>query len=275
MKQMLVPIMSAIVGVIAFFLTHLYIERVKGEVARERAALEEQYQTEHVLVATRNIVANEKITEEMLGKARILRRMRSTQHISTKDYQQVLGKRVRFSISEKDPIEWDSIDLPTARGSELARIVKSKLRAVSINVGGNNAVSSLIAPNDRVDVLGTFTFPSDDTPGDVKNVTLTILQDVTVLATGQRMANDNSGLFNAPGRQAAYSTVTLEVTPNEAELLVFAENSQGRLTLTLRNPLDPGFLDQTELESVNFDHLQNKIPEFNKVRQRDVLKHNR
>ena len=56
---------------------------------------------------------------------------------------------------------------------------------------------------------------------------------------------------------------------------MFAENSQGRLALTLRNPLDPGFLDQTELESVNFDHLQNKIPEFNKVRQRDVLKHNR
>ena len=275
MKQMLIPIMSAIIGVIAFFLTHLYIEKVNKGIDDERLRLQQQFETTVVIVASKDIVANEKITKEMLGTLTIQKSLIKPQHITVEEHTQIFGKRARFSIPEGSPIEWSSIDLPYARGSELARIVKTKLRAVSINVGGNNAVSSLIAPNDRVDVLGTFTFPAEDKPGEVKNVTLTILQDVTVLATGQTMANDNTARFNAPGRQRAYSTVTLEVTPSEAELLVFAENSQGRLTLTLRNPLDPGFLDQEELESVNFDHLQNKIPEFNRVRQREVLKHNR
>ncbi len=274
MKQMLVPIMSAIVGVIAFFLTHLYIVKVNNEIDAERQRLAEEYQTVKVIVASRDLIAGEKLSQDKLGTKRILKSMQTGQHIPTSDFKDILQKKIRFNIKSKEPVEWDSLDLPYSRGSQLAGMVNNQLRAVSINVGGNNAVSSLIAPNDRVDVLGTFSFPSKTTPGEVEAITMTILQDVGVLATGQQLANDRRRVAQM-NRSQGYSTVTLEVTPREAELLVFSENSQGRLTLTLRNPLDTGYLNESALDSVNFDHLKTKIPEYNDTRQKQVLKRNR
>ena len=61
------------------------------------------------------------------------------------------------------------------------------MRAVSINCSGAASVSSMVKPNDHVDVIGTFDFDRGDARK--KNfVTCTILQNVLVLATGSRTA---------------------------------------------------------------------------------------
>jgi len=106
--------------------------------------------------------------------------------------------------------------------------------------------------------------------GGVETITLTVLQDVTVLATGQALANQ----IPAPGARGAeraprsYGAITFEVTPREAELLVFAQTVRGRLTLALRNPADVTFI--TNPPTINFDHLQKKLPELNMIRQREI-----
>ena len=41
-----------------------------------------------------------------------------------------------------------------------------------------------------------------------------------------------------------------------------------RLTLALRNPRDVSF--EKSLPPVDFDHLENKLPEFNLFRQREI-----
>jgi len=47
---------------------------------------------------------------------------------------------------------------------------------------------------------------------------------------------------------------------------------KGRLTLSLRNPSDVvDYLQAKDLESVNFQDIEKKIPEYNSIRQRSVI----
>jgi pilus assembly protein CpaB len=119
-----------------------------------------------------------------------------------------------------------------------------------------------------VDILGTFTFPSNKGDPQLDTVTLTILQNVTVLATGKDTARSLTEAAIQTGggarRPSSYSTVTLLVTPKEAEMLVFAMQ-KGRLTLTLRNPSDVS--SARDLGNINFNYLEKKVGEFNDARQ--------
>jgi len=69
-------------------------------------------------------------------------------------------------------------------------------------------------------------------------------------------------------RSSSYSTVTLEVTPREAELLVFAQQMKGRITLALRNSGDVSF--EKDLPTVNFEKMESELQELNTYRQRNI-----
>jgi pilus assembly protein CpaB len=78
----------------------------------------------------------------------------------------------------------------------------------------------------RVDVTVTGRPPSGQ-----ETLTTTVLQNITVLSAGQTMAADaRGGAINAP-------TVTLLVTPEQAEIIILA-GSEGRIQLVLRNGSD-------------------------------------
>ena len=94
-------------------------------------------------------------------------------------------------------------------------------------------------------------------------VTRTLLQDVLVLATGQQTAQSLSEGGN-------YSLVTLEVLPHEAEVLTFAEQMRGRLTLVLRNPNDQASVK--ELKDLDFSQIRADLEALNKRRQEKLGK---
>ena len=137
-------------------------------------------------------------------------------------------------------------------------------RAVSIAVDNTSSVSGLIEHNDFVDVIATFRFPNEQGTSRLDTITMTILQKVSVLATGQEHARQPG---NYKGRRV-YSTITLSVTPHEAELLVFAQQ-KGKITFTLRNPLDAKYEENLHEEGVNFDYLKPHIKEYMKKRKKD------
>ena len=151
----------------------------------------------------------------------------------------------------------------------MARVIQSRIqrgmRAVSIPVSGETAVSGLVRPNDHVDILGTFTFDSKTQPGEVETVTFTVIQDVTVLATGQETARTELSGMNARKR-SSYNTVTISVYPAEAELLAFAMNVKGSLALSLRHPEDVTAMPSTP--PIDFQKLQDELPRLNEKRQR-------
>jgi Flp pilus assembly protein CpaB len=117
-----------------------------------------------------------------------------------------------------------------------------------------------------VDILGTFTFPSVANPTQVESVTLTLMQNVTVIAAGSQIAGQSDMDRRGGG---GYSTITFSVTPREAEILVFAQQTRGQLYLSLRNPSDRDA--ENELPSVNFDYIESVLKEINQKRQMDIL----
>ena len=63
----------------------------------------------------------------------------------------------------------------------------------------------------------------------------------------------------------SYSTVTLELTPKEVEMIIFA-SQKGRLTMSLRNYEESAITQK--LQSVNWDFLQKNIMNYNAEREK-------
>ena len=262
MKQKLVLLISVGVGLLAFWLTARYL-------AAERDKLYRGAEQVQILAANRDLPAGTVLTFADLARKRVYKTAVGENVFRPEDLERVLDKKLRFSLRREEPLWWSHVDVPEVGRGGLAPMVKSGLRALSIGVGGQQAVSGLVQPNDRVDVLGTFELPARDQAAELETVTLTMLQDVTVLATGQRLAQDELFDDDAWSRRAGgYNTVTLEVTPREAELLVFAQQLKGTLTLTLRNPADVGF--ERDLPTVNFDRVESSLPALNEYRQQQI-----
>jgi pilus assembly protein CpaB len=264
MKQKLVPIISVVIGLLAFLLTQQYlhgrikdIDELRKKIARDNVQVV-------VVAAAEDVPTGSSLKQNDLGKIRIDQRSVRGRTVLPEEAGFLLGRRTLFPLKKNEPILWSDIEGGSDLGMSLAPMISKKLRAISLTASGAAAVSGLIQPTDRVDILGTFSFPSKKVIGEMETVTITVLQDVTILATGQKLAKSRTQ--DARGASSGYSTVTVEVTPREAEILVFAQQMQGRLTLTLRNPSDMHF--EQSLPEVNFEQLEKTLPELNNDRQR-------
>lgn len=267
MKQKIIPVVSVAIGIVAFILTYQYLVGKHRELARKEAEIYAGASRITVVAASHDIPAGTVVKKTDLGKISVFESAVRGHAVLPEDAGMLLGKKALFTLKVDEPIFWSDIEGGGLAGLGLAPVIKHGLRAISLSVSGAAAVSGMVQPNDRVDVLGTFSFPSETVPGEMEIVTLTVLQDVTVLATGQQLAKQRPSRRRGSST-AGYSTVTVEVTPREAELLVFAQQMKGRLTLSLRNPSDASF--EAELPSINFDHLQGRLPELNLYRQREI-----
>ncbi|MBT3981309.1 MAG: Flp pilus assembly protein CpaB [Bacteriovoracaceae bacterium] len=126
--------------------------------------------------------------------------------------------------------------------SGLSRQVSLGKRAVGVNVSASQAVSKLIKPGDRVDVMALLKYAGGRKD---KMKVKTILQDVLVLSTGISMSNSIPLMgVKTPKEIKAmklntytnFNTVSLEVDPYQAQKLMFLVTVGGApIFLTLRN----------------------------------------
>jgi pilus assembly protein CpaB len=100
-------------------------------------------------------------------------------------------------------------------------------RAMSVQITDVSGVAGLIQPGSRVDVI--FTRPGSM----AEAITTTILQNVKVLSMGRITQVGQQVDPRAP----KMPVVTLVLTPVDAQKLELAKN-QGKISLSLRNPLD-------------------------------------
>jgi len=165
------------------------------------------------------------------------------------------GRRVSRDIAPGSLLLYEYFnDQPANRFA--ARIAPGK-RAVSIDANASSAVSFLIEPGSRVDILGTLSLDEMRPRNPAATVdalaqktsTQTILQNVRVLAVGNMTSR---GAYEGSD-EGNFGTVTIEVSPEEAEQLIFARANlkDGELTLLLRNPSDTKLVDlpRTDLSS--------------------------
>ena len=105
-------------------------------------------------------------------------------------------------------------------------LVRPSMRAASVEVNQVSGVAGFVLPGDRVDVLVTV-----DPHNSIDDaVTRTILQNIEVLAAGQKTEQQDN-------KPITVQSVTLLVEPDGAEALALAQH-EGKVHLVLRNPDD-------------------------------------
>ena len=264
MKKRIVLVSSIVCGLLAALLTRLYISAKESEVDAMKARLGKMYGSMYVLCFKRDTPAGTKVTRDDFNERRVPELGMRSQAVTREHLQDIIGRKTVVSHSKNDVVFWADIEGGDPSATGLSADVKRQMRAVSINCTGAASVSSMVRPNDHVDVIGTFDF--EGAGGRRNFVTCTILQNVLVLATGSETAKSR---LRSQGISRAYSTVTLEVTPREAEMLAFAEQIKGRLVLTLRNRNDTSY--EKELPKVDFEKIRGEIEELNLKRQTQKL----
>jgi pilus assembly protein CpaB len=137
----------------------------------------------------------------------------------------IIGRGVVLPIAKGDYLLPGKLAAENA-GSGLPSLIPPGMRAVSVKVNEVVSVAGFVQPGTRVDVLLTGN-PS----GGGGTQTTTVLENVAVIAAGQKLERSASGeAQNVP-------VITLLVSPDDAQKLTLAQ-MQGRIQLALRNPVD-------------------------------------
>lgn len=254
MKQKLLLVAAVFFGLLAFILTH---QQIKNE--REKAiGMAKDIDLVEIVNA---------LSEGDLIKITDIRRKRSrrfktnvTREVRWSQRDSIMQREVDVPLSPGDIIEWDDIKSANFRGkNELANNIPRGNRAVSISVDSVGSVTNMIRPGNRVDIIGTFRFPEMRGDQAYDTLTLTVLQNVEILATGNVFSTSSAS------RQRGYSTVSLSLSPKEAEMVIFA-SQKGRLQLILRNSQESAITDDTQ--SVNFKYFEDHLKDYTEARKK-------
>lgn len=263
MKQKILLLSSIAAGLVAALLAHAWFVAKSGEVEQTKRRILAATRKVAVLGAARTIPQGATIRPDDLVSLVVFESGTTGDNIPVEERLSVVGRVAAHTIGENDPILWTYLDGGRGAGRGLADDIPDRMRAISIPVSGAAAVSGLVRPGDHVDVIGSFALPSSGgAAGETESVTMTVLQNVTVLATGTTTARNRDP---QAGRQEGYGTVTLSATPREAEVLVFAQQMKGRLFLTLRNGADVYY--EEDLPQVDFSKIAEELGDLNRHRQ--------
>ena len=144
--------------------------------------------------------------------------------------EDVVGRGTVDVLRENEPLTAAKIAARGA-GAGLQPTIPAGMRAISIRVNEIIGVAGFVTPGSRVDVLVTL---DDEDSSKKKTMTRVVVSNVQVLTAGTRYDQDQS---RKDGKPIPTSVVTLMVTPDDAERVALAQN-EGKINLTLRNPLD-------------------------------------
>ncbi|MGC8548263.1 MAG: Flp pilus assembly protein CpaB [Acidobacteriaceae bacterium] len=151
----------------------------------------------------------------------------------------VTGRAALYPVAAGEPLL--SADLATpGSGLGIATRIPEGMRAVALRTNDVVAVGGFIYPGSHVDVLVTLGVTNNSVP-----VTEVVLEDVQVLATGQKTEPDPKG------KPTSVDIVTLLLTPEQAERAVLA-SEKGAIHIVLRNGADQ---QQVNTPPINLDEL--------------------
>ena len=251
MKQKLLLLIAVFFGVIAFVLTYQQLKYEKQKILGQAV-------TTRLIRLKVDKNAGEKITEddiEAYTETHIRSGIVTSRAVLWKNRVQVIGRELDTYLSKGSVLQYDDLKAASRRVFGLNANIKSGMRAKAIAVDSISSLSYLIRPDDHVDVIGTFRFPEMRGEKDWDTITLTILQNVRVIATGNQWGR-KAGIQGT--RQRNYNSVTLELSPMHVEIIEFA-SQKGRLSLSLRNNEDSA--ESKGLDSMYFRALKKYLDE--------------
>ncbi len=208
------------------WLTLNYINGVKGANAGNN-------QQRAVLVAAADIPARTTITAAMIK--RVVVPAQAADPDALVDPGPAVGSLALISIPAGAELTASKVGRPADVGLPVR--LDPGMRAVSIQIDKVKGVSGLVQPGDRVDVIAIPPRQGNEPPP-----AAAILRGLKVLAVGTSL--ETSSATPSPQEQSS-TTVTLEVTPRQANLLAMADTN-ATLRLALRSPREPINSEPTE-----------------------------
>jgi len=228
--------LALIIAGIAMLMVHFYVED-------QKSIMVQNYGTKSpVVIAGRDINELELIDDSKLAIINIPKNFQMPDHF--KNIKDLNNTVATVPIKKGEQITKPRVTYPGVE-TGLSRQVSVGKRAVAINITERQAVGKLIKPGDRVDIIVAIDYSSGRKD---RQKATTVLQDVLVLSTGMQMTN----ALPIYGVQTPkiikemklnvytqYNTVTLELTPIEAQKIVYLLTyANGTPYLSLRNNND-------------------------------------
>jgi pilus assembly protein CpaB len=216
MRTKIILVLAIIMGLITTLLFYKYMTQFDQEIVISEESLIE------VIVASKEIPKNQRITEEFIEKISI-----SKTGIHEQAYvneTEALGKYATAAIAAGEQILSHRVSVEKEESLYISRKIKEGYRASSVGVNFVQSVSNMIEPEDYVDVI----FSEVDPVTELIESEL-LLQKVHVLAVGRKMIEPVQG-----EAYVEYSSATLELTVQDAVKLANAAQ-RGTIHLILHS----------------------------------------
>ncbi len=247
-------------GVLCFVGANYYMSNY---LANAETQLAGAYKSRQVIVAKLDIPAGGVLDNSNLAVRTIPERYLASTALSPDALDNVLGQKVMVALKPGDPIDRGALE----RGDRaaLSMTVAKGERAITFPVDEISSISGMLVPGDIIDLVYTGNGTTANSykqaaepngvPKELMHVR-PILQAVPVMATGKTtqkrvVATEGGGKQEV---DMAFSTVTLTVTPAQAEQVLLAQKL-GTLTAVLRNPDDKQILAKSVLDESTFKEV--------------------
>ncbi len=201
---------------------------INDRLEAERARMAGDNAVVRVIVAGIDLPAGALIDADSVAVREMPARYVSVSAVTEARFEELEGQVLKVPIRAGEPVLDTAVEPPQSGFSDR---VRHGIRAMTITVDEVNSVSGMLRPGDRIDLL--FSTRTPELGSASGEIATPLMQDLKVLATGRDVTD--TGFRRDPG--AAFSTITVEVLPEQAQKLVLAQRS-GRLTALLRNPDD-------------------------------------
>ncbi len=235
-KTWIVLGVALVVGILAAFAARGYLANRLAEIdARAKG------KTVNVVVAKRELRKGDRITTDTVAIRPIPVDYAHSQAITPEYFERANGQALGYPVKSGEMVLWSLLE--NKRTATFSVRVKPGHRAMTVPVDEINSISGMLEPGDAIDLMASI-----EQKG--KTNVFTLLQNVMVMATGQRAENDPKS-----GEKRMYSTVTLDTSPEEAFNIVRAREA-GKLTALLRNPDDKSPLDKALGDPGDFFHAR-------------------
>jgi pilus assembly protein CpaB len=211
----------ALAGAVFFGLVSIYAAKFYLETRLNQARVRQQ---QGVVAAAVDIAPGTRIESQHITVTQYPRELLPEQAMIQQS--EVLGRVAIAEIPARMPVLSRYLAGVGAQPG-ISGVTAAGMRAVSVRVDEASSVGGFVSPGTYVDVIAIMQPQLEG----ARQVSKVILQKVRVLAGGQQMQN------RGEGKPTLVNTVTLEVTPAQAEKLKLAE-AEGRLQLSIRNATD-------------------------------------
>jgi pilus assembly protein CpaB len=200
---------------VAAWMVKYYIDR---QVAQERARIHARYEPVSVIVARRELQPGAALSGSTVAKREVPRAFVSKRAIRAGQWQSVAGRALAVGVSAGDPVL--KSHLANRAGKSFAQLVGDNERAVTISVDSESAMSGMLRPNDRVDLLTTIS-------GRESEYTFPLAEDVKVIATGGKTrlqrAVGKPGPNGGSQRGGGFNNITVALAPRLAANVTHAQ----------------------------------------------------